>query len=133
MTNKKIIFPLCIILMIIAFLYKCPYSYLLGISCPGCGMTRAFLALIQLDFKSAFYFHPLVGVVIMIMLYIVTSKFNVIIFSKQSKGFLFWGISGLFIAVYVIRLFSGSEIVYFRLEESLIFKIYHYIKTACIF
>lgn len=37
----------------------CPIKFLTGISCPGCGMTRAYIALLHLDFKDAFYYHPL--------------------------------------------------------------------------
>ena len=37
----------------------CPIHALTGVSCPGCGMTRAWLAVLRLDFKAAFYYHPL--------------------------------------------------------------------------
>ena len=37
----------------------CPIKYLLGISCPGCGMTRACLSALRLDLRAAFYYHPL--------------------------------------------------------------------------
>lgn len=37
----------------------CPIRYLTGISCVGCGMTRAWLCLIQLDFVGAMRYHPL--------------------------------------------------------------------------
>lgn len=37
----------------------CPIKYFTGISSPGCGMTRAVLAALRLDFKAAFYYHPL--------------------------------------------------------------------------
>ena len=51
----------------IAFLYgvwmragiTCPIKFLTGVSCPGCGMTRAVLSALRGDFKAAFYFHPL--------------------------------------------------------------------------
>lgn len=36
----------------------CIFIYLFNIPCPGCGMTRAFLSLIQLDFKNAFMYNP---------------------------------------------------------------------------
>lgn len=38
---------------------SCPIKYTLGVSCPGCGMTRACFHALCLDFKAAFYFHPL--------------------------------------------------------------------------
>jgi len=36
----------------------CPFKALTGILCPGCGMTRAFLALTEFDFVGAFHFNP---------------------------------------------------------------------------
>ena len=38
----------------------CPIKFLAGISCPGCGMTRACFSVLCLHFGQAFYFHPLV-------------------------------------------------------------------------
>jgi hypothetical protein len=40
----------------------CPSAALLGIPCPGCGLTRATLALLRGDVRTAFHFHPLVFV-----------------------------------------------------------------------
>ena len=37
----------------------CPFNYLFHIPCPMCGMTRAHLAALQLDFDKAFALHPL--------------------------------------------------------------------------
>lgn len=37
----------------------CPIKAVLGISCPGCGMTRACLHAVRLDLAAAFYYHPL--------------------------------------------------------------------------
>lgn len=39
----------------------CPIRYLVGISCPGCGMTRACLSALHMDFSAAFAYHPLWG------------------------------------------------------------------------
>ena len=36
----------------------CPFNDLTGIPCPGCGMSRAFLALAEFDFVRALNFHP---------------------------------------------------------------------------
>lgn len=38
----------------------CPIRALTGISCAGCGMTRAWLSLLRLDIAAAFRYHPLV-------------------------------------------------------------------------
>ena len=37
----------------------CPFKFLTGISDAGCGMSRAFAAVLRGDFPRAFYFHPL--------------------------------------------------------------------------
>jgi hypothetical protein len=40
----------------------CPMATVLGIPCPGCGLTRATLALLHGDIHGAFRLHPLVFV-----------------------------------------------------------------------
>ena len=43
----------------IAFLpVCCPFHLITGIPCPGCGMTRAFLALAKGDLITAFHYNP---------------------------------------------------------------------------
>ena len=37
----------------------CPFKFLTGISDAGCGMSRAWMAVLRGDFSSAVYFHPL--------------------------------------------------------------------------
>ena len=41
----------------------CPILFFTGIPCMGCGITRAFLALVKGDFISAFRYHPLIFLV----------------------------------------------------------------------
>lgn len=45
--------------VILLFCYHCPIRWLTGVECPGCGLTRAFLAALRLDFSTAFSYHPL--------------------------------------------------------------------------
>lgn len=42
----------------------CPIARSTGVPCPGCGMTRALLALLHGDFAAAFAHHPLSLVVV---------------------------------------------------------------------
>ena len=42
-----------------SFGVTCPIKFVTGISCAGCGMSRAWLSLLRFDIKKAFYFHPL--------------------------------------------------------------------------
>ena len=37
----------------------CPVKYFLGFSCPGCGLTRSFISILNLDFVSAFHYNIL--------------------------------------------------------------------------
>lgn len=47
----------CLIAMLLEL--PCPIKFVTGISCPGCGMTRALVSAIRLDFAAAFHYHPL--------------------------------------------------------------------------
>lgn len=48
----------------------CVFLYFLGIPCPGCGMTRALLALLRLDLAAAFSYHPLIFVMPYVFCYV---------------------------------------------------------------
>ena len=48
---------------------NCPFRSLTGIPCPGCGMTRAWLAALRLDFLAAFRYHPMFWSVPVLMAY----------------------------------------------------------------
>ncbi len=37
----------------------CPIKYLTGISCAGCGMSRAWLSFLHGDIAAAWHYHPL--------------------------------------------------------------------------
>ncbi len=37
----------------------CVFYNTTGVYCPSCGMTRAYVALMHLDFKQAFYYNPM--------------------------------------------------------------------------
>jgi len=36
----------------------CPFKYLTGLDCPGCGFQRAFIALVQGDIHKSFSIYP---------------------------------------------------------------------------
>lgn len=46
--------------VILLFGWLCPIRYTFGIPCPGCGMTRSLLALLQGDLKLSWFFSPMV-------------------------------------------------------------------------
>lgn len=58
--KKKIVgIVLAFLIPLYALIVGCPIYRLTEEPCPGCGMTRAFIAAIKLDFGAAFRFHPL--------------------------------------------------------------------------
>lgn len=55
-------FAYFVILYLIAKVYDgtlCPIKRFLGIPCFGCGLTRGFMSVLKMDFKSAFEFNVL--------------------------------------------------------------------------
>lgn len=48
----------------------CVWRYLFNIRCPGCGMTSAYIALMQLDIYGAFKCHPMFWSIPVILCYI---------------------------------------------------------------
>lgn len=49
----------------------CVFKAYLGVPCPGCGMTRALRALLQLDLKEAFLYNPLIFAMPYVFAYII--------------------------------------------------------------
>lgn len=48
----------------------CLFQHILHIPCPGCGMTRAFLSLLRLDFAAAWHYNPLIFCMPYVFIYI---------------------------------------------------------------
>ena len=60
--DKKILWKTVAVFMLLFVIfkfYKCPIKLLTGQDCLGCGMTRAIISFIKMDFKQAFKFHCL--------------------------------------------------------------------------
>lgn len=78
----------------VIFLNKsiCLFINIFGLPCPACGMTRAYISLVHLDIKKAFYYHPLFWSVPLILLEY-----------KNKKLIYILGI--IFIIVWVIRMY----------------------------
>ena len=103
-TLKKVLLPLVIFAAAVLLLdIGCPIRRLTGFPCPGCGMTRAFLAAFRLDFAEAFRLHPLWMLPIPLF---VLSLLRPGIFArhKWAENF-FWGaMLVLTVGVYLVRM-----------------------------
>lgn len=99
----------------------CPIQYITGISCAGCGMTRAWMCVLRLDFQGAFMYHPLFWTIPLA----VAVFFS---YERLPKKICKSGIRLLlisFIVVYLVRLIDPSNlIVQMNVRQGIIFKIY---------
>lgn len=111
------------IVLFVIIKIPCPFRLITGVSCLGCGMTRAYLSVLRFDFAKAFYFHPLWPFVpVSIACYIWTR------FKKPKLGNVVILISALaMIIVYVIRWFTGpEEVVYVDFTETIFYRIWQW-------
>ena len=122
--KMMIIIVVCVIVfygLIFALGITCPVKYLTGVSCPGCGMTRACLSALRLDFASAFYYHPLW------ILMLPLAALLIFLWAKRKKKAL-CVVLGLFfvalIGVYLYRLFyTETDIVVWEIEKGILSQI----------
>ena len=120
--KEKSPFPLILIFILIAPFYLtigCPIQFLTGISCFGCGMSRAAIALLQLDFALAFKMHPMIFIMPFVALVILFRKK---IPKKVLNGLFIIG-AVLMVGTYVYRLIAGSDVIYVTPENGFIYKI----------
>lgn len=98
----------------------CPIKFLTGISCIGCGMTRAWLSVLRLDWKSAFYYHPAFWLPpLFLIFFLFKNKISI----KIYKIFIFTAIS-LFVIIYIARLLQADgDIVVFQPQNNILFRI----------
>lgn len=102
----------------------CPIKFFTGISCPGCGMTRAWGALLHLDFAKAFYYHPLFFIPpFMAVVFLLKNKLSVKIYK-----FIIFTVFALFVIIYAYRMFGPyEEIVSIDLRKNILLRIYDFL------
>lgn len=95
----------------------CPIRFATGISCAGCGMSRAWLCLLRLDMAGAFAYHPL--------FWLPVPAAGLLLFRRWLPGKLYrFGMGAvciLFFIVYLVRLVSPEgDVVVFQPSQGLI-------------
>lgn len=108
----------CILLNILNI--SCPIKFLTGVSCAGCGMTRAFISLLQGNIKEAFNYHPLFFLVpIFVIVYLEKDKIPKKIFNIIVAIYIV-----AFITCYIIRLLNPNDmVVVFKPSQSIFYRL----------
>ncbi len=122
---KSDIGAVCIIAVFYLFLEMvlgigCPFKFMTGISDAGCGMSRAWMSVLRLDFAGAFYYHPL-WVLPVPSLFVVLFKNRIP--DKAYKIFVIT-ICVIFLLVYAYRMLfmPDQDIVVFRPWDGFIWR-----------
>lgn len=115
-------------LIVIAGLYlvfhllgiSCPIKFMTGISCPGCGMTRAVLSATAFHFAKAFSYHPLwVLMPVWAAVLLLREDIPPVVFRIFSAVTVL-----LFGIVYILRMYDTNDmIVVFNPEDGFWFRI----------
>lgn len=86
------------------FVTTCPAVLITGFPCPGCGMTRAFMRLLHLDFVGAWRLHPFVYLFVTFVIWFGTRRY-ILGISDTEKAWKMAAMLGiLMIAFYIWRL-----------------------------
>ena len=65
--------------------WQCPFLHILGVPCPGCGLTRAVVALLQGDWQRSLELHAFAPI---LMVALLLMAWSVILPPKQRTWFL---------------------------------------------
>ena len=85
----------------------CPSLVLIGLPCPGCGMTRSIIFFLTGQWERSFYVHPMGWVIVLFALYCGFFRY---IKGEKILGFK-WIVIGLFVTALV--LFLIRMVLYF--------------------
>ena len=98
--DKLIAVFVCLLVLLLSaggFL-PCVWRELLGLPCPGCGMSRAYMALLKGNVRTAFLMHPLFFAPPVILVLCLFKK-------GTAESPKFWiAVGALFIGVYILRM-----------------------------
>ena len=125
--NRKKIFlsktkTLCAVILsyhLLTWFTGCPFRFFFGISCPGCGMTRAWIQLLQLHPAAAFSYHPMFAVPVVFVVFYVLKKYGI----EKPYRIVNAILVTLLLVVYMLRLMNPENtVVVFAPQEGLIWK-----------
>lgn len=86
-------------------LLACPFKYITGIDCPGCGLQRSFLELLRGNVRESFFLYPALFPIIILVIFLTFHlKFRIPNGSKILMGLIIF--SSLTIVIsYILKQF----------------------------
>ena len=123
MKKKEILIMIGVVSIFVILMYVtgigCPILKLTGIPCMGCGMTRAAVCLLHLDYAEAWHYHPL----IFLMPFCVVALLFAPQMPKRMVNGILVCVVVLFVVVYMFRLADPSnEVVKWNIENGVIYQ-----------
>ena len=107
-------------LMFLLGIYRCPLEFFVGIPCPLCGITRAFMALAKGDVALAFYYHPLWPLAPFAFGFYMLYYLEIIHPGRKVFNAVTYGLCVLLLACYIIRHIMHSPVVEIDFASSFI-------------
>ena len=123
MKQKKSYRIILIAAVLIFYLFGpgCPQQALFGISCMGCGMTRAYIQFFHGNIKGAFFYHPAFWTVpIAAVLLLFHNKIP-----KKIRYAVLTFIFLIFFFVYIYRFCTHDPVLLFEIRKGLFYKIWN--------
>lgn len=111
--KKRAVRRLCALLAavgVLVLLYHCPFRYFFGTACPGCGMTRALLAVLRGDLSAAFGYHPLWPFLLPVGMYMGLCANGMRVPHRQQNVYIVF-LALVLLCVYAARVLSGDPVV----------------------
>jgi len=106
-TIKIFCSQLCFFSWLQNHLLPCPFKYLTGLDCPGCGFQRSVIALINGDLHKSLGLYPAAIPLILLSVYLIFDKYFKLDNSKSIvKKTLFMVVGGIILASYCIKMWG---------------------------
>ena len=125
--KKRALLLVLMHILILAFLiwvWRCPFYFLSGIPCPGCGITRAYLSLLEGNIAEAFYWNPMFLPAGAVFLYAVHREKLPVRPCGRAELILGAVISAGIAGCWLYRLISGSGPLHADVEEGLLYRLF---------
>lgn len=102
-----LLFGIYVLITNLCHLTSCTTKLIFGFPCPGCGLSRAFMSLLKLDFKGAIYYNATLFVMPIVAVVIIFRDVGWI--NKLYKSKVFW----IIILVVCIGYYICRMIIFF--------------------